>query len=91
MKTKYRIVEYRKYMTDGRGDAYYICKTYYKIQYRNLFTIIFHGGWTDLNEDYYLSNGNVFLSYEGTKKFLDEWIQDESIKEKTDIKVVYEE
>ena len=89
MKTKYRIVECKEYRTNESGK--YLHKTYYKIRYRNLFTIIFHGGWVDLDEDYYLSNGNAFFSYEGAKKFLDDWIRIDNIKEKTDIKVVYEE
>jgi len=89
MKTKYRIVECKEYRTNGYEDTYHLCNTRYKIQYKNLFTIIFNFGWEDLSDGYFVDND--FLSYEEAKKFLDDWIRIDNIKEKTDTKVVYEE
>ena len=83
MKTKYRIV--RRWTTETNtitGKIAVQSEDRYYIQYRNLLTVIFEGGWKDLHLFSY-------SSLEEAKQELNERLERKAIKEKEHEQVVF--
>ena len=83
MKTKYRIV--RRWTTEFNtitGRIVAQSEDMYYIQYRNLLTIIFEGGWKDLHLFSY-------SSLEEAQQALNERLERKAIKKETQEQVVF--
>ena len=84
-KTKYRICRYWTTSVDkvsGMADVY---DQHYKVEYRNLGTILFDKTWIDLTLD-------RFESYDEAKSYLQKYINDKYKKKTVEVhtKVMFE-
>lgn len=83
MKTKYRIV--RRWKTEINtitGKVVEQTEDMYYIQYRNLLTVIFEGGWKDLHLF-------AYSSLEDAQQALNERLERKAIKEEKHEQVVF--
>lgn len=83
MKTKYRIV--RRWTTETNtiiGMIVTQTKDMYYIQYRNLWTVIFEGGWKDLHLF-------AYTSFKNAQNALNERLEMKAIKEEKHEQVVF--
>lgn len=82
-KTKYRICQYWTTSVDKVSGVTCVYDQHYKVEYRNLSTILFGETWRSLTFD-------RFESYDDAKSYLQQYINDKYKKTETHKKVMLE-
>ena len=82
-KTKYRICKYYTKSVDKVSGETYICDQYYKVEYRNLISILFGRTWDALT----FKN---FETYDSAQSYLLQYINDNYDKKEVHKKVIFE-
>jgi hypothetical protein len=82
-KTKYRICQYWTTSVDKVSGVTSVYDQHYKVEYRNLSTILFGETWRSLTFD-------RFESYDDAKSYLQKYINDKYKKTETHKKVMLE-
>lgn len=82
-KTKYRICKYYTTSVDKVSGETHICDQYYKVEYRNLISILFGRTWDTLT----LKN---FETYDAAQSYLLQYINDNYDKKEVHKKVIFE-
>ena len=82
-KTKYRICQCYTTSVDKVSGATYTYEPHYKIEYKNLATILFGKTWESLTLE-------TFKSYDDAKLYLQQYINDNYETKKVHKKVMFE-
>jgi hypothetical protein len=82
-KTKYRICQYWTTSVDKVSGATSVYDQHYKVEYRNLWTILFYETWRPLV--FY-----SFKSYDAAKSYLQRYINDKYRKPEVHKEVIFE-
>lgn len=82
-KTKYRICQYWTTSVDKVSGVTNVYDQHYKVEYRNLASILFGETWSSLTFD-------RFESYDAAKSYLQQYINDKYKKIEVHKKVMFE-
>ena len=82
-KTKYRICQYWTTSIDKVSGVTYVYDQHYKVEYRNLASILFGETWRSLTFD-------RFESYDDAKSYLQQYINDKYKKTEVHKEVMFE-
>lgn len=82
-KTKYRITQYWTTSVDKVSGTTNVYDQHYKVEYRNLASILFGETWRSLTFD-------RFESYDDAKSYLQQYINDKYKKTETHKRVMFE-